>query len=507
MASQSASAGSSPVGEALASQANRSNAIEMRAKKASELQALRDKNTSSMNEVTKTKHFQSIRAKEADLLKRDSKIAASNTPSIKTGVKASASRTKYTTEDCKRLIYARTLHNVSFSQHLQTAIQKTDMMATSYNYGFVLRKEFVSGATEDIHFLPLEVSQHKNGPSLLEKWNHLKSSFSFIVTSQQEESIDAHVAKSTYKTTSSGQKLSQDEIRLEVIANIEKERSNFKNYQDMIDCKWEDSNQLNPTQRISLSKSVLSVSDAGSAEGTPPGNVELLPLAGPSDPNTPASARLGGGKSSKATGNPSGRPRGSTNKAKEDGTTGSDLMKFLVRSQEDSTNMQKQIFELISGIMGKKKGRRGRHDSSSSESDDAKRRRRRRRHSRKSSSESDGNDDYVKKKPKRRLVSSFKDSCDSGGGGGGDGGGGPTSVSRGSGGGGGDGGGGPTSVSRGSGGGGGDGGGGDESGDGGDDDWESDGDGVMCGGGTETSESEPNSEDWADAAEAASQVW
>jgi hypothetical protein len=102
--------------------------------------------------------------------------------------------------------------------------------------------------------------------------------------------------------------------------------------------------------------------------------VELLPLAGPSDPNTPAPASLGGSKSSKATGNLSGRPRGSTNKAKEDHTTGSDLMQFLEHSQEDSTNMQKQIFELISGIMGKKKGSRGRHDSSSSESDDTKHR-------------------------------------------------------------------------------------------------------------------------------------
>jgi hypothetical protein len=80
---------------------NSSNTIKMRAKKVSELQALRDKNTSSMNEATKTKHFQSIRAKEADLLKMDSIIAASNTPSIKTGVKASASQTKYTTEDYK----------------------------------------------------------------------------------------------------------------------------------------------------------------------------------------------------------------------------------------------------------------------------------------------------------------------------------------------------------------------------------------------------------------------
>jgi hypothetical protein len=43
-------------------------------KKASEVQALRDKKTSSMNEATNTKHFQSTRAKEADVVKRDSEL-------------------------------------------------------------------------------------------------------------------------------------------------------------------------------------------------------------------------------------------------------------------------------------------------------------------------------------------------------------------------------------------------------------------------------------------------
>ena len=45
MTSQSASSGSSPVGKALASQTTRCNAKEMRPKKVSQLQALRDKNT------------------------------------------------------------------------------------------------------------------------------------------------------------------------------------------------------------------------------------------------------------------------------------------------------------------------------------------------------------------------------------------------------------------------------------------------------------------------------
>ena len=74
MTSQSASSGSSLVGKALASQTTRYNAEEMRSKKVSQLQALRNKNTSWMNEAAKTNHFQSISAKEADLVKEDSKF-------------------------------------------------------------------------------------------------------------------------------------------------------------------------------------------------------------------------------------------------------------------------------------------------------------------------------------------------------------------------------------------------------------------------------------------------
>jgi hypothetical protein len=70
MASQSASAGSSPVGKALACQTARSNDKEMRLKKASQLQALITE-TSCMNEAANAKHFQSISAKEADLFKKD----------------------------------------------------------------------------------------------------------------------------------------------------------------------------------------------------------------------------------------------------------------------------------------------------------------------------------------------------------------------------------------------------------------------------------------------------
>lgn len=145
----------------------RSSASDMREKAAALLQAVRDKNTETYTATAKKKHFDRIAKLQADLDARDAKIARSKSRSAKTGTSGTAIenpvRTKYSAEDCKRLIYARTHHNTEFLGHIQTALEKTDCMARSYNGGFTLKKELIVGGDEDVVFAALPANQHKSG--------------------------------------------------------------------------------------------------------------------------------------------------------------------------------------------------------------------------------------------------------------------------------------------------------------------------------------------------------
>jgi hypothetical protein len=104
----------------------RSSASDMREKAAALL--VRDKNTETYTATAKKKHFDRIAKLQADLDARDAKIARSKSRSAKTGTSGTAIenpvRTKYSAEDCKRFIYARTHHNTEFLGHIQTALEK-----------------------------------------------------------------------------------------------------------------------------------------------------------------------------------------------------------------------------------------------------------------------------------------------------------------------------------------------------------------------------------------------